>query len=181
MGRQTFVDMPVLGPPSADLPTITATTETVLVPTIFTQIPAWEPHADTVYKLTVGGTATTGTAGTLIITPRFGLTISGTALGASPTQNYVPSITTPPFLFEYWLSFRSIQVANASATSTCVGYGRWSSNGAVATAASETAVLCGSTAAVSVDISAASALWIGVTFSVAPSVIPRFAMWQKLN
>jgi hypothetical protein len=25
----------------------------------------------------------------------------------------------------------------------------------------------------------ASGLWIGVTFSVAPSVIPHFALWQE--
>jgi hypothetical protein len=170
-----------MDPPSAAFPTITATSETVLVPTIMTQIGPWEPKASKVYKLTVGGTCTTGTAGTLIITPRFGLVIGGVALGASPTQNYVPSVTLAPFLFEYWLEFYSIQVAITSATSTCVGYGRWTSNGAVATAASSTIVTCGSTGPVSVDVSVASALWIGVTFSVAPSVIPRFALWEPVN
>src|ERR1700704_2435569 len=130
----------ILDASSAAYPTITATTETVLVPTIFTPIPAMAPRAGQVLKLTVGGTCTTGTAGTLIITPRYGLVIGGTSLTASPTQNYVPSITLAPFMYECWVVFRSIGVA-AGANSNVVCTGRWSSGGAVATAASETAVL----------------------------------------
>jgi hypothetical protein len=179
MSRQYVADVPI-DPPSAALPTITATTETVLVPTIFTQIPAMTPRVGKVYKLTVSGTCTTGTAGTLIITPRYGLVIGGVALGASPTQNYVASITLAPFVFEYWLQFRSIGVA-AGATSTATGHGIWSSGGAVGTASSATTVVVSSTASVSVDTTVASGLWIGVTFSVAPSVIPHFAIWQSLN
>lgn len=179
MSRQYLADV-VADPPLAALPTITATTETVLVPTIFTPIPAMEPRAGKIYKLTVGGTITTGTAGTVIITPRYGLVIGGVALGPSPTQNYVPSVTLAPFVFEYWLCFRSIGVA-AGATSTVVGFGKWMANGAVATAASETAAVCGSTGSVSVDTTVASGLWIGLTVSVAPSIIPHMAIWQSLN
>jgi hypothetical protein len=152
----------------------------VLIPTAFTPINAMEPRAGKVYELIVGGTCTTGTAGTLTITPRFGTTISGTGIGASPVQNYVPSITTAPFLFRYYLVIRSIGLTGAN--STVVGYGNWSSGGAIATASSETAVDVGTVgAAVSVDTSIAQALWIGVTFSVAPSVIPNFHVWRSLN
>lgn len=165
---------------SAAFPTITATSETVLVPTLFTPIGAMAPRAGQVYKLTVGGTCTTGAAGTLIIQPRYGLVIGGTALGVSPTQNYVPSITLAPFTFEYWLTFRSIGVA-AGANSNVEGFGRWTSGGAVATAASATHVLVTTTASVAVDTTVAAGLWIGVTFSVAPSVIPRVAYWEVLN
>lgn len=179
MSRQYVADVP-FDPPTAALPAITATTETVLVPTLFTQIPAMAPRAGKVYKLTVGGTCTTGTAGTLIITPRYGLVIGGVALGASPTQNYVPSITLAPFVFEYYLLFRSIGVA-AGATSTVVGCGRFEAGGAVATASSSTCVMVSSTASVSVDTTVASGLWIGMTFSVAPSLIPHFALWQDIN
>lgn len=179
MSRQYFEDLQ-LDPPLAALPTITATSETVLIPTLFTPIPAMEPRAGKIYKLTVGGTLTTGTAGTLTVTPRYGLVIGGVALGASPVQNYVPSITLAPFLFEYYLQFRSIGVA-AGATSTAVGFGRFESGGAVATPSSSTCVMVGSTGSVSVDTTVASGLWIGMTFSVAPSLIPHFAMWQSIN
>jgi len=179
MSRQYFGD--VLGEPiGADHATITATTETVLIPTIFTPIPAFEPKVGKVYELIVGGTVTTGAAGTLILTPRFGTVIGGVSLGVSPTQNYVPSITTAPFLFRYYLTFRTI--GGAGTNSTALGYGSWQSNGAVATAASETAVVAGTVgAAVAVDTTIAQALWIGVTFSVAPSVIPKFHTWRSLN
>lgn len=179
MSQQYFMDM-AGDPPTANLPTITAITETVLVPTLFTQIPANSMRAGKVYKLSVGGTCTTGLAGTLTITPRFGLVIGGTSLTASAAQNYVPSITLAPFTYECWLVCRSVGVA-AGANSTVVCTGRWSSGGAAATAASETAVVHTSTASVSVDTTVASGLWIGVTFSVAPSVIPLWATWQTLN
>lgn len=179
MSRQYFMDM-ATDPATANMATITATTETALFPTIFTPIPAMEPRAGKVYKLSVGGTCTTGTAGTLIITPRYGTTVSGTSLTASAAQNYVPSITLAPFTYECWLVFRTVGVA-AGANSTVICTGRWSSGGAIATAASETAVTHTSTGSVSVDSTVASALWIGVTFSVAPSVIPLWHTWQSLN
>lgn len=178
MSRQYFADV-LFEPLATAYATITATSETVLIPTLSTSIPANEPRAGKVYKLTVGGTCTTGTAGTLLLTPRYGTTISGTALGASPAQNYVPSISSAPFVFEYWLAFRTI--GQAGANSTAVGTGLWRSNGAAATAASSTVVVCSSTASVSIDTSVASALWIGVTFSVAPSVIPLWSTFQALN
>lgn len=170
----------VLDASSAAFPTITATTETVLVPTIFTPIPAMAPRAGQILKLTVGGTCTTGTAGTLIITPRYGLVIGGTSMTASPTQNYVPSITLAPFTYECWVVFRSIGVA-AGANSNVICTGRWVSGGAVATAASETVVVHTSTGSVAVDTTVASGLWVGVTFSVAPSVIPLWSVWESLN
>jgi hypothetical protein len=178
MSRQYFDDT-ITEPINADFATITATSETVLIPTAYTPIPALEPRAGKVYELVVGGTVTTGTAGTLIITPRYGTVIGGVSIGASPTQNYVPSITTAPFLFRYYLVIRSIGIAGTN--STVYGCGQWVSGGAVATAASQTSVNVAGTAVASVDTSIASALWIGVTFSVAPSVIPKFHIWRSLN
>jgi hypothetical protein len=177
MSRQYFADV-LTEPVNAAYTTITATTETVLIPTALTPISAGDPRAGKVYELLVGGTVTTGTAGTLIITPRFGTVIGGTSLGASPTQNYVPSITTAPFLYRCLLICRSIGLPGAN--STVMATGTWESGGAVATAASLTFVAHGPTAT-SVDTSTAQALWIGVTFSVAPSVIPQWHLWRSLN
>jgi hypothetical protein len=178
MSRQYFDDT-LTEPINADFTTITATTETVLIPTVYTPIPAMEPRAGKVYELLVGGTVTTGAAGTLTITPRYGTVIGGVSIGASGAQNYVPSITTAPFLFRYLLMFRSIGIAGLN--SVVYGCGQWLSGGAVATAASQTSVNIAGTATASVDTSIASALWIGVTFSVAPSVIPKFHVWRSLN
>jgi hypothetical protein len=179
MSRQYFADT-LTEPVNSAYTTITATTETVLIPTALTGIPAIEPRAGKVYELTVGGTITTGAAGTMIITPRYGLVIGGPSLGVSPTQNYVPSITTAPFLYRCLLVFRSIGLPGAN--STVLAVGKWESGGAVATASSQTSVShCTTGAAISVDASVASGLWIGLTVSVAPSIIPQFHIWRSLN
>jgi hypothetical protein len=185
MSRQYFADI-LTEPVNADFASIGATTETVLIPTAFTPINPNEARAGKVYELIVGGTCTTGTAGTLAITTRYGTTISGTLLNGAtgtagnPLQNYVPSITTAPFLFRYYLVFRSLGVPGAN--STVIGYGSWISAGAVATAASQTTVTIGTVgAAISVDTTIASALWIGVTFSVAPTCLPKWHVWRSLN
>ena len=178
MSRQYFADV-LSEPINADFPAVTAISETVLIPTLFTGINALDPKAGKVYELLVGGTFTTGLAGTLTITPRFGTTISGTSLGISPAQNYVPSVTNAPFILRCWLSFRTIGLAGAN--STCVCHGEFHAGGAVATAGSSTAIMWASASAVSVDTSIANALWIGVTASVADSIVPRFHLWRSLN
>lgn len=179
MSRQSFADM-LSEPINTDFATITAITETVLIPTLYTPIGANEPRGGKVYELQVGGTLTTGTAGTLIIQPRYGLVIGGTALGVSPTQNYVPSITTAPFLYRCILAFRSIGLGATQSAVVCSG--EFKAGGAVATAASATHVLHSTTgAAILVDSTVASGLWIGMTFSVAPSLIPKWHTWRSLN
>ena len=178
MSRQYFADMST-EPLGAAFTTITATTETVLIPTAMTPIGANEARAGKIWELIVGGTCTTGTAGTLILTPRFGTVIGGVSLGVSPTQNYVPSITTAPFLFKYYLVCTALGLPGTN--STFKGTGVWESNGAVATAASSTVVVCGGAGSSACDASIAQALWIGVTFSVAPSVIPMWHKWGSLN
>lgn len=179
MSRQYFADV-LTEPVNAPFATITATTETVLLPTALCPISANEPRAGKIYELTVGGTITTGTAGTMIITPRFGLVIGGVSLGASPAQNYVPSITTAPFTYRCQLIFRSVGLPGVNSTMVCSG--KWESGGAVATASSQTSVAhCTTGAAISVDTSVASGLWVGITCSVAPSIIPQWHMWRSLN
>lgn len=178
MSRQYFADT-LTEPLGVDYTTITATTETVLIPTVLTPIPAGEARTGKVYELLVGGTCTTGASGTLTLTPRFGTVIGAASIGASGAQTVVPSITTAPFLLRYYVIIRAIGLPGAN--SAVYGTGEWSSGGAVATAASATSVLIGGTATVNVDVSIASALWMGVTFSVAPSVIPKWHLWRSLN
>ena len=179
MSRQYFADT-LSEPINAAFATITATTETALIPTQYSMIQANEPKGGKVYELIVGGTVTTPASGTLIIQPRLGLTIAGTALGVSPTQTFVPTVTTAPFIYKAYVAFRSIGLGATSSSCVCGGY--WKSGGAVATAASATSVLHSTTgAAVTVDTSVATALWVGVTFSNTPSVIPLWHIWRSLN
>jgi hypothetical protein len=177
MSRQYFADV-LSEPVNASFATITATTETVLIPTLYTPIPAFDPRAGKVYELAVGGTVTTGASGTLTIQPRYGTVIGGVALTVSPVQTVVPSITTAPFIYRCYLAFRSIGLPGANSSVVCSG--EWSSGGAIATAASATYV-AHSGGPTSVDTTVASALWIGLTFSVAPSVIPLWHIWRSWN
>ena len=157
LSRQYFADV-LTEPVGSAYTTITATTETVLIPTALTGIPANEPRASKIYELTVGGTVTTGAAGTLTITPRYGLVIGGTALGASGAQNYVPSITTAPFIYRCLLIIRSLGLPGANSTVTCTGNGkRWRGRHRIESnlGSSRRSV------AISVDTSVAAGLWIG--------------------
>jgi hypothetical protein len=178
MSRQYFGDV-LVEPIGVNYTTITATTETVLIPTALTPINANEPRAGKVYELIVGGTCTTGASGTCTITPRLGTTISGVSIGASNAQTIVPSITTGAFLLRYYLIYRAIGLPGAN--SSVYGTGEFQITGASGTAASETAIMIGGTTVVSVDASIAQALWIGMTFSIAPSVIPMWHIWRSLN
>ena len=181
MSRQYFADV-LVEPYNVDYTTITATAATLLIPISACPIPAYEPRTGKVYELVVGGTCTTGASGTLIVTARIGTSstpASNTTVAASPAQTVVPSITTGGFILRAYLVFRSIGLPGAN--STCVAYGNFSSQGAIATAASETAVYFGNTVTVSVDTSIAQNFEVDVTFSIAPSVIPRFHTWRSLN
>jgi hypothetical protein len=179
MSRQYFGDV-LTEPVNASYPTITAITETNLIPTALCPIAANEPRAGKFYELMVGGTFTSGASGTMTITPRFDLTVGGISLGASPAQTYVPSITNAPFLYRCQLAFRSIGLPGVNSLVVCSG--KWESGGAIATAASQSSIQhCTTGAAVSVDVSVASGLWIGITCSVAPSIIPQWHLWRSLN
>ena len=117
--------------------------------------------------------------GTLTITPRYGLSTAGVTLGANPVAQTTPGATTnAPWLLEFYLVFRTIG-AKGSASSTCIGTGKFISDG-IGTLGTGTIVAFGGTSA-TVDSSAASGICIGWTLSVAGSVTPQFAFIQSLN
>lgn len=177
MSRQYFADV-LTEPVNASFNTITSTIETALIPTAFTPINALEPRGGKVYELWIGGTCTNTTSGTLIITARYGTAVGCSAIATSATQSY-QSVTTGPFLLRAYLIFRSIGINGAN--STCIVGGGWQQAGSATTLNSETSVWFQSTGTLAVDTSVASALWIGVTFSVAPTVIPLWHVWRSIN
>lgn len=149
------------------------------------------PFAGQVYRFEMGGIMTTGTAGTIVITPVFGPSTAqvaltaGVVLGASAAQTYVASLTNTPWHLDGCLVFRTIsQVATSS---TCWLSGSFRSQGTLATAGSGLTVAFGSTAAVSVDTTGTAAagsfgaLNFGITFSVASTVTCEWTSWMSLN
>jgi L-serine deaminase len=145
------------------------------------------PYAGQIFKFAFGGICTTGTAGTMVITPWFGGGGTGTGvnLGASAAQNYTVSQTNIPFIVEGYLGFRTISMTATTSTAWCTGL--WTSVGAIATAGSAWVQTFGSTAAISVDTSGLAtahtfgALNFSITFSVAGTVSAQWTCMQSLN
>ena len=149
------------------------------------------PFAGQVYKFAAGGIMTTGTTGTMVITPVFGPSTAQTGLtaavvlGASGAQTYTASQTNVPWLLEGYLVFRTISAAATASTAWLTG--SFSGVGALATAGSAFSVQFGSTAAVSVDTTGTAAagsfgaLNFGITFSVAGTVTAEWTSMQSLN
>jgi hypothetical protein len=149
------------------------------------------PFAGQVYRFEMGGIMTTGTTGTMVITPFFGPgtaqvgVTSAVSLGASGAQTYTASQTNIPWHMDGCLAFRTISQVATSSTVWCSGSFR--SVGAIATAGSAFVMAFGSTGAVSVDTTGTGAagsfgaLNFGITFSVAGTVTCEWTSWMSLN
>ena len=157
---------------------LVATTEEVLVPTLYTGIAANEACAGRVWKLSCGGVITWAATGTLTFTPRLGLVIGGITLGVSPVAQASPGIVTAnPWVLEFWLTCRTLGLAGAN--STFVGTGKFQSTG-LGTLGTIAAVTMGGTVATA-DATIATGLWMGKTLSVAGSIQTQWATFESLN
>lgn len=187
MGRQYFADIGA-EPNVADFSAIVATTETNLLTTaanisLFTPILAGfgpgGPQAGKIYQLDYGGIVSTGASGTLILTPRYGTTISGVTLGASGAQTVTVSLSNVPFSISMILVCRAVSAAASS--STFVANGVCNISGTLATAGSGMSIPFGGTTATTCDTTVASGICMGWTLSVAGSVTPKYAFIRALN
>ena len=153
---------------NADQTQITGTTETALFPAAqYTGFAANQLRAGQIWALTCFGVMTTAgsSQGNITVTPRFGTTSGGTALGASAATALAASGTNVPWILEYYLSVRSVGLAGVN--SNVVGAGRFSAAVAAIAASTGNVVTFSSTAAVAVDLSAAAGLYMGITMGSA--------------
>ncbi len=177
MSRQYFADLmcePLVVTPSA----IVATTETVLVATQYTPIPANDPRPGKVYQLLAGGIMSTSTSGTLIINPRYGLVVGAVSMGVSITQTVPFSMTAIAWHLVCEVVIRTVGLPGTNSTVMCNGF--FNSGGLAATSSSGIQLAFGGTSA-TVDVSVAAGLWLGWTLSVAGSVTVTNAIWRSLN
>lgn len=177
MSRQYFEDL-LAEPPVANLTAIVATTETALWSAAeYTPITARDARVGKVYRVTAGGIVTFASTGTLIITPRLGLTTGGVTMGANGAQTVPGVVTNAPWILDFTMVVRTLGVAGAN--STVIGTGTFCTNG---TGAANTgmSVNFGGTSA-TVDLTVATGLTFGWTLSVAGSVTPMYAFIQSLN
>ncbi|HEV2084853.1 MAG TPA: hypothetical protein VGR09_07210 [Gemmatimonadales bacterium] len=180
MSRQYFADL-LADPPLANLAAVVATVETTLWPTQqYTPIPAFDGRPGKIYRVTAGGIMSFAATGTLIITPRFGLTVAaGISLGASVVALTTPGIITAnPWYLQFDCIIRSVG-APGSATSTAFGAGFFCTGIPAAGSLPATQTFGGTQA--TVDTSIATGITIGWTLSVAGTITPGFAHIQSLN
>jgi hypothetical protein len=178
MSRQYFMDT-LVDPPIANLTAVTATTETALWSAAqYTPINANDCRPGKIYKVTAGGIMSFAATGTLIITPRFGLTTSGITMGPNVVAVTTPGATTAhPWTLEFNVVCRTIGAAGANSTVIGTGFFITGTPGAAGAAV---AVSFGGTSA-AVDTTVASGITIGWTLSVAGTVTPLYATIQSLN
>lgn len=178
MGRQYFVDL-TAEPPLANLTAVVATTETALWSAAeYTPINARDARPGKIYRVTAGGIVSFATTGTLIITPRLGLTTGGVTLGANVAQAVQGvAITNAAWALDFVLVVRTLGVAGAN--STVIGTGSFTAHGS---GAANTGLSCcfGGTSA-TVDLTVATGITIGWTLSVAGSITPQYVCLQALN
>lgn len=178
MARQNFMDL-LAEPPIANLTAVTATTETALWSTArYTPIAANDAKAGKIYKVTAGGIMSFAATGTLILTPRWGLTTGGVTMGASVVALTTPGATTA---HPWWLEFVAVvrTIGDPGANSTVMGTGFFCTGIPSAGSLPATQTFGGTSA--TVDVSVATGITIGWTLSVAGTVTPQFAFIQALN
>lgn len=179
MSRQYFSTI-LADPPIANLTAVTATSETALWSAAqYTPIPANDFQAGKIYTVKAGGVMSFAATGTLIITPRIGLTVgAGITLGASVVALTTPGATTA---HAWWLEFTFIcrTVGAAGTNSTGIGTGCFHTGIPSAGSLPGTQVFGGTSA--TFDASIASGITIGWTLSVAGTITPQFAYIQSHN
>lgn len=151
-----------------DQTAVTGTTEAALWPVgSFSGFGANQLRAGQKWKLTAYGVGTTpaSSQGNLTITPRFGTSSAGTALGASAATALAASATNAPWKLEYHFVVRS--VGNPGLNSNCIGYGCFYPAVALVAAATGPTIVFGSSASVPIDLSVASGLYMGITLGSA--------------
>lgn len=167
----------------ADQTAVTGTSETAMWPT--SQYTGWAANqlrAGQVWKLSAFGVLTTAasTPGNITITPRFGASSGGIALGASVATALVASATNAPWQLEYTLVIRSVGAAGLN--SNVVGSGCFRTTIAAIAAATGPSVAFSSTANVPVDLSVGAGLYMGVTLGSASDQLKTLGVFlESLN
>lgn len=147
---------------------VAGTSEAALFPVA--QYAGWSANqlrAGQMWHLTAWGIMSTAgsSQGNITITPRYGTSSGGVALGASAATALVASASNVAWRLEYDFDVRTIGASGTN--STCAGNGWFGTTVAAIAASTGNVVFFGSTASVSVDASIAAGLYIGVTLGSA--------------
>jgi hypothetical protein len=133
------------------------------------------------YLRTVGiGTTPSSSQGNITLTPRYGTSTGGVSLTASAATALAASATNAPWCVEYLFHVRSF--GNAGTNATAIGNGSFQTGVALITAATGSAFVFGSTASVSIDLTIAAGLFMGITLgSASDSFVSMASPLSSLN
>ena len=179
MAFQSFMNLSVV-PPIANQTAVTATTETILWNVSnYSPIGANEAYPGKAWRLTAGGIMSFASTGTLIITPRFGLTVAaGITMGASVVALTTPGATTAHSWFMDMVCVcRTVGAPGVNSTVMCNGT---FSTGIPSAGSLPATQSFGGTSA-TVDVSIATGICIGWTLSVAGTVTPQNIVMVQMN
>lgn len=179
MGQQVFQDLSAR-PPLLNLAAVTATVETAMWGAAqYTPIAANEAFPGKMWRVTAGGIVTLASTGTMLVTPRFGLSVAaGITMGANVNAVTVPGVVTnAPWWLEFLCLCRTVGLPGVN--STVIGHGHMSIAG-LGTAGQAIDLAFGGTSA-TVDVSVATGINLGWTLSVAGSLTVQNVVMQPLN
>lgn len=179
MSAQGFVSV-LVEPPLVNQTAVVATVETILWnASQYSAIPANDARPGKIYRCRAGGIMSFAATGTLIITPRFGLTVAaGITLGANVTAVTTPGATTnTPWLLDFTAVVRTVGLPGVN--SSVIGTGSFVTGNLGAAGAAVAFAIGGTSAAV--DVSIATGLCFGWTLSVAGTVTPMWVTMESLN
>jgi hypothetical protein len=167
----------------ADQTAVTGTTEVAMWPVAqYTGFGPNQLRAGQVWCLSARGVMSTAgsSQGNITITPRFGTTSGGVALGASAATALVASASNVAWRLQYDFEIRTVGLAGAN--STMEGNGVFMTTVAAIAASTGNVVPFSSTASVSVDLSIAAGIYIGVTMGSASDTLKTlFVGLESLN
>ena len=183
MSRQYFMDV-IYEPTLADILTYsTVTTEALLWPVaINTPIPANDARPGKMYKVTAGGIMTLpANTGTITLTPRMGLAVGSSSMGASGALTSPGANTNRPWYLDLYVLCRAVAAAGG-ANSTFIGWGALHATGLLATGNAPFVLPFGGTSVATVDAGIATGIGVSIIWgTTAGSITTQFACIQSLN
>lgn len=183
MSRQYFMDL-LYEPTLADILTYTTvTTEALLWPVaINTPIPANDARPGKMYKVTAGGIMTLpANTGNITLTPRFGLTVTSSSMGASGALFSPGANSARPWYLDCYVLVRAVAAAGG-ANSTAICWGALHATGLLPTGSAPFVLPFGGTAVASVDVGIATGIGISIIWgTTAGSITTQMACIQSLN
>lgn len=183
MSRQYVMDV-IQEPVLADILTYsTVTTEALLWPVALNSpINANDARPGKLYKVTAGGIITLpANTGSITLTPRVGLLVTSSSMGASGALFSPGATTNRPWVLELNVLCRAVAAAGG-ANSTFIGWGTFITQGLLTTGSAPFVLPMGGTSVATVDAGIATGIGVSIIWgTTAGSITTQSVIMQSMN